>query len=415
LTPSATAATPTFDPAAERAAALFVIGRKGTLTVTGGSGTISTADKIPAENFSIRSISMPDSAGISDGELRVFARLSQLSSLSLNKQNITDAGLVYLANLRNLQSLGLGGARVSDRGLAHLAGLTNLRTLVLYGSRVSDEGLKTLAPLTKLAHLNVHNCVLVSDDSVDLFLSLPELRTVSAPATGITAKGVARLKAARPGFQITWDSPPEPLRADDYALRFGGKKSAAKVELPLIDFVKTPSFTIEGYCRPQNTEYGHFATSFFRIPLGTNGWALVVRQGGRGDLAITDEVKPESVTVRTHVAAVFAPDEMRLFLDGRHVATREIDLAIALRSIAPPVLGEGLNAVLDEVRISDVARYESDFVPERYFTPDEQTLALYHCDEGAGDVLKDSSGHGRDGRIVGATWVRADGSPIAAP
>ena len=32
-------------------------------------------------------------------------------------------------------------------------------------------------------------------------------------------------------------------------------------------------------------------------------------------------------------------------------------------------------------------------------------MALYHFDEGSGDVLQDSSGNGHDGKIVGAKWV----------
>jgi len=46
------------------------------------------------------------------------------------------------------------------------------------------------------------------------------------------------------------------------------------------------------------------------------------------------------------------------------------------------------------------------------FEPDTNTLALYHCDEGRGDVLNDSSGHGHHGKIYRATWVKADGAPL---
>jgi len=38
---------------------------------------------------------------------------------------------------------------------------------------------------------------------------------------------------------------------------------------------------------------------------------------------------------------------------------------------------------------------------------DEQTLALYNFDEGQGDVLKDASGNGHDGKIIGATWIHS--------
>jgi len=63
---------------------------------------------------------------------------------------------------------------------------------------------------------------------------------------------------------------------------------------------------------------------------------------------------------------------------------------------------------IDEVRFSNTARYSKDFTPKDRFESDEHTLALYHFDEGSGDVLKDSSGNGHDGKIVGAKWVKMD-------
>ena len=64
---------------------------------------------------------------------------------------------------------------------------------------------------------------------------------------------------------------------------------------------------------------------------------------------------------------------------------------------------------IDEVRISTSARYTEDFTPVDRFEADADTLALYHFDEGEGDVLTDSSGNGHHGKIVGAQWVRLDG------
>jgi serine/threonine protein kinase len=402
---------PAFDPAAERAAALFVLGKKGTLTISGVSGTISSDDKLPTGPFRIRSINMPESARVTDGDLRLIAGLTELTTLSLNKQQITDAGLVHLARLRNLQSLGLGASRVTDRGLVHLSGLTNLRTLVLYACSVSDDGLKSLAPLAKLAHLNVHNSVLVTDGAVDHFLGLPELRTVLAPGTGITAKGVARLTAARPGFQITWDSPPEPLRADDYALQSGKDKY---IEAPSLDLRGLKSFTVEGYCRPRDGSYGQLFQQHFDVTSNARTWRIAAKYAGRSVSAVDDSADPGDFQKRTHLAAVFDDGEGRLFVDGRLAATIEADTA-SMTATVPFTIGKNVNAVVDEVRVSSTARCDSDFVPIKQFTSDAETLALYHCDEGAGDVLKDSSGNGHDGRIIGATWVRADGSPIAAP
>ena len=37
-------------------------------------------------------------------------------------------------------------------------------------------------------------------------------------------------------------------------------------------------------------------------------------------------------------------------------------------------------------------------------------IAHYTLSQGRGDVLKDQSGHGHDGRIIGADWVRDRGA-----
>jgi hypothetical protein len=72
----------------------------------------------------------------------------------------------------------------------------------------------------------------------------------------------------------------------------------------------------------------------------------------------------------------------------------------------------GFAGVLGEVRISRTARYDKDFTPQMRFEPDTDTLALYHMDEGAGDKLTDSSGNGHHGTIIGARWVKGDGTPV---
>lgn len=65
---------------------------------------------------------------------------------------------------------------------------------------------------------------------------------------------------------------------------------------------------------------------------------------------------------------------------------------------------------LDEVRISKSVRYTTEFTPPPRVEPDKDTIALYHFDEGSGDVLKDSSGNGHHGKIVGAKWVKIGGA-----
>jgi len=65
-----------------------------------------------------------------------------------------------------------------------------------------------------------------------------------------------------------------------------------------------------------------------------------------------------------------------------------------------------LTGKIDEVRISKVARYSSNFTPPTTaFTTDANTLALYHFNEGSGSSITDASGNGITGNIVGSmTW-----------
>ena len=70
---------------------------------------------------------------------------------------------------------------------------------------------------------------------------------------------------------------------------------------------------------------------------------------------------------------------------------------------------------IDQVRISRVARYDDNFAPITSLTSDDSTLALYNFDEGMGDVLKDASGNGHHGKIVGATWIMAKAEAMLPP
>ncbi|WP_448543686.1 LamG-like jellyroll fold domain-containing protein [Roseiflexus sp.] len=64
---------------------------------------------------------------------------------------------------------------------------------------------------------------------------------------------------------------------------------------------------------------------------------------------------------------------------------------------------------IDEVRISRIIRYRGAFTPPTApFTPDPDTVALYHFNEGAGVTVRDSSG-APDGPSDGA--LRVGGSP----
>lgn len=134
---------------------------------------------------------------------------------------------------------------------------------------------------------------------------------------------------------------------------------------------------------------------------------------------------------KIHITAIFDGLVPRMFIDGKEekeekeIWTGALPEGYLLGDILkkPIQIGRGIfhaeqpgktyfNGIIDEIRISNIARYSKDFTPTKRFENDEHTMALYHFDEGKGDVLKDSSGNGHDGKIVGAKWVKVDDADI---
>jgi hypothetical protein len=115
---------------------------------------------------------------------------------------------------------------------------------------------------------------------------------------------------------------------------------------------------------------------------------------------------------RVHVACVRTDAELRLFVAGRLAGSRPL---AANQPRGRIILGGGsFTGLLDQVRVSKTPRYDKDFTPPKRFEPDADTIALYCFDEGRGELLKDSSGNKRHGKIMGAKWVKKDGSAVVA-
>ena len=172
------------------------------------------------------------------------------------------------------------------------------------------------------------------------------------------------------------------------------------------------------------------------VPLGANNtltWHLYAKngQGEEGQDAVRGAKLDLTKKTPTHVAIVYDGKSIGLFLDGKQVPHK-----VDKKLVAEPFLykfnpdasnrhactigakwygADNSDSVkspvtIDEVRISKVARYSKDFTPQKRFTPDDQTIALYHFDAGQGDLVKDASGNGYDRKRNGATWVKVDRS-----
>jgi Tol biopolymer transport system component len=205
-----------------------------------------------------------------------------------------------------------------------------------------------------------------------------------------------------------------------FALEFNGKDSY--VDLPTLRYDGSHPITIEA------TVVSHGADAAATIigdakgtglalqfPDENKGVANVIASENEQDFTIAaskDAVMPHR---QVHVAAQIDGQELRLYLDGKLQQRRELTKAYKpgrnfMRiGVLPPISAEQIRrpfpGVTDEVRISKVARYKSDFTPPTRFETDKDTLAIYHFDEGQGEVLTDSSGNGHHGKIVNAKWV----------
>ena len=128
---------------------------------------------------------------------------------------------------------------------------------------------------------------------------------------------------------------------------------------------------------------------------------------GNGEQVITTGVNL-GMNSWHHIAVVYTSVNTtgKLFIDGTMAAA---NTSIAMH---PTTMGSSIhnylgksnwadpyfNGLIDEFRISNMARYAGDFVPLSFgFAPDMHTIALYHFDEGIGQVFADAGSFHFDG------------------
>lgn len=123
---------------------------------------------------------------------------------------------------------------------------------------------------------------------------------------------------------------------------------------------------------------------------------------------------------RVHAAMICEHNRVGFYANGKLVGTAEVQEPRPSIPIEVFRIGNAtthLSGLIYEVRLSRGVRYKKNFVPDNRLASDEETLVLFHCDEGTGPWLRDASGHGNDGRVNNGILVirrvRADGTVIA--
>lgn len=123
----------------------------------------------------------------------------------------------------------------------------------------------------------------------------------------------------------------------------------------------------------------------------------------------------------TNVAVVHTASEIDLYVNGKldgSVSTGQFPLQNGQQFTIGGYLapGEGFTGDIDELRISNIARYTSNYQPQlNEFLPDSETLILDHFDEGFGSRTTNAAGTGDYATLApGVTWGSGQAVPEPA-
>ena len=192
----------------------------------------------------------------SDTALEHIAGITSLESVDVGSTLMTDVGLERLNTLTNLKELTMGGNELGDAGLQGLRQLPTLTYLDLSGRQGTDKNVWTIVMSTAGldAVLSLHNlrelrigcyamnvgiegaklgevtatavlpewlermrvqlpklqtarfqgCGKIDDASIQTLIAMPNLKEADLRGTGVTEKGAAALRTAKPGVKVSY-------------------------------------------------------------------------------------------------------------------------------------------------------------------------------------------------------------------
>ncbi|MEZ6066912.1 MAG: protein kinase [Planctomycetaceae bacterium] len=204
----------------------------------------------------------------------------------------------------------------------------------------------------------------------------------------------------------------------DYALKF--TQDTAGFQLPAnLTYDGSHPLTAEAWIRideelPPNQLLHVIFHPLLQVTFetGESRWRVITGTKSNQYHVIYAESRPEPPGWM-HVAATLDATSLKLFVNGKGRISQFLSEPLHNHDTALPNfwVGDGPDAgaarfrgEIDEVRISSSARYGFDFTPERRLADDADTLALYHFDEGEGEIVRDASGNGHHAKLVPQSW-----------
>lgn len=206
-----------------------------------------------------------------------------------------------------------------------------------------------------------------------------------------------------------------------------------QVIIPSVSELTAKEFTVEAWLTPLSDQE-RFAPQGGRtaqqiIWIGSPGWTSLGLWPGHidfvamrdGTARIIGGSHPIKLGERIHVAGVYRNETVSLYFNGFPSRTSQTTgqehwnvkglLTIAGSTTDGQRIDEAqpwrFNGVIDQVRISEFARYTDFFTPPADFAAgDERDLICFKFDAGEGNKIRDVSGHDRHGQLIGGKWVR---------
>ena len=178
----------------------------------------------------------------------------------------------------------------------------------------------------------------------------------------------------------------------DIQLTFGTPEPVAELELPLLE--RVPSHTLAAWVYKSG---GGWITAYSTMLPETAHWHHLAMSYGGGALKLYVDGSRWATAMGTEP---IANPTARLFIGATARSEQPIIDASLGERFWPPIQG-----AIAEVRMSSSDRYPGDFTPERTMPFDASTIALWHLNEGMGNVATDSGPNHLDGAIVNAVWA----------
>jgi hypothetical protein len=142
---------------------------------------------------------------VSDAGLQALREMPTLTYLDLSGRqgtdsnvwavSISDVGLDAVLSLKDLRELRFACTSIG-------VGIEGAKFAEVSATSVTNEWIEKMKALPKLENLKVQGCDRVNDASIPALAKLPGLREVDLKGTSVTEKGLAALRAAKPGLRL---------------------------------------------------------------------------------------------------------------------------------------------------------------------------------------------------------------------